>query len=114
MAALSGLSQVEQSPRYLAGRACDIEINRLRLPIGKQDQYASAFGGVNAITFEEEVSVRPVQLPQFKQELQRRLLLFSTGRTRQSSSILSQQREDIGRRADVTESMHRMKDIARI
>jgi D-glycero-alpha-D-manno-heptose-7-phosphate kinase len=81
----------------LAREACDIEINELREPIGKQDQYASAFGGLNLISFhsDESVSVEPVVMPPGKlRQMQDHLMVFFTGVTRSASSVLQEQRQN--------------------
>jgi len=78
----------------LAEMACDIEINRLREPIGKQDQYASAFGGISCLTFHRDhrVEVEPLRLStETIFGLEDNLLLFFTGVRRPSSSILKDQ-----------------------
>jgi D-glycero-alpha-D-manno-heptose-7-phosphate kinase len=82
----------------LARDACDIEINKLDEPIGKQDQYASAFGGLNLIRFHPsgEVYVDPIHLEEkIYKTLQRNLLLFYTGGERKASSILTEQKRDL-------------------
>jgi D-glycero-alpha-D-manno-heptose-7-phosphate kinase len=78
----------------LARLACDIEINRLGEPIGKQDQYIAAYGGIQMIRFmpDGDVFVDPVICStETKRELNRRLLLFYTGRTREARSVLERQ-----------------------
>lgn len=77
----------------LAEQASRIEIEALRMPIGKQDQYASAFGGINAIHFSaERVSVTPLSLsPEARSRLESSIMLFLTGLTHDSAAILSQQ-----------------------
>ncbi len=94
--------------------ASALEIDRLGMPIGKQDQYASAFGGVNAIEFREDaVEVMPLDLdPETVVALDERLLLFSTGSTRDSGTVLGQQRADTVHKAAVIEGLHRIKDLA--
>ena len=75
--------------------ACDIEINRLGEPIGKQDQYAAAIGGLNFIEFETDGTVRhsPVLLTyENSKRLQNNLYLFYTGQQRSASSVLSDQK----------------------
>src|SRR5947207_67861 len=74
--------------------ACEIEIGILGRPIGKQDQYAASFGGLNAITFAaRNVIVEPLALPPgVERALEARLRLFATGRTRDSAGILRRQR----------------------
>jgi D-glycero-alpha-D-manno-heptose-7-phosphate kinase len=78
----------------LAEESCEIEIGRCGEPIGKQDQYASAFGGFNFIRFhaDDRVEVTKVVCPaEVTAELQRRLIFFYTGVTRSASSLLSEQ-----------------------
>jgi D-glycero-alpha-D-manno-heptose-7-phosphate kinase len=92
LAAAQGLPLARQD---LAELACTIEIEKLSQPIGKQDQYASAFGGLNAIVFTADgVTVEPLWLPmETLERLQRNLLLFFTGSSRDASRILSQQKQ---------------------
>jgi D-glycero-alpha-D-manno-heptose-7-phosphate kinase len=80
--------------RELADQACDIEINRLGEPIGKQDQYIAAFGGISCLTFhkDHQVTVRPLRISmQTMFELEDNLLLFFTGFNRAAGSILGDQ-----------------------
>lgn len=82
------------SKEKLAQQACEIEIDRCGEPIGKQDQYAAAYGGLNLIRFhpDHSVSVDPVICkPEIKQQLEDSTLIFFTGRTRSASAILAQQ-----------------------
>lgn len=84
--------------RTLAEQACRIELEILDRPIGKQDQYISAFGGLRAIDFhpDDRIEVEPVRAgPDTLRRLENRLLLFFTGRTRSSSSILDHQQRRI-------------------
>src|SRR5215204_6871008 len=81
-------------PRELAEEACDIEINRLHEPIGKQDQYIAAFGGVTCFRFNRDDSVEawPLKLDtETLYNLEDNLLLFFTGYSRSASSILKEQ-----------------------
>ena len=91
--------------RTLAEQACQIELDILDRPIGKQDQYISAFGGLRAICFrpDEQVVVDHVRAaPDTLRRIQDRLLIFFTGRTRSSSTILDLQRRRIDQtRADL-------------
>lgn len=91
-----------------------LEIERLDMPIGKQDQYASAFGGLNAIEFTSGgVQVEPLNLPPDTiTALSSRLLLFSTGRTHDSSAILREQRASTQSDRQVIASLHRIKALA--
>lgn len=80
--------------QYCAEAACRVEIQRLQEPIGKQDQFASAFGGINLFRFnpDESVDVHPVVLTEEQLAfLEARLLLFFTGQTRQTRDILKEQ-----------------------
>ena len=83
--------------RSLAEQACHVEIGLLREPIGKQDQYAAAFGGLNLFEFnpDETVSVHPTRCSKNSQrELDENLLLFFTGLTRDSKSVLAKQKKN--------------------
>jgi D-glycero-alpha-D-manno-heptose-7-phosphate kinase len=76
----------------LASLACEIEIERCGEPIGKQDQYAAAYGGLNLIRFhaDDSVSVDPVICdPAVLGELEASTLVFYTGRTRSASAVLA-------------------------
>jgi D-glycero-alpha-D-manno-heptose-7-phosphate kinase len=78
----------------LAEESCLIELERCGEPIGKQDQYAAAFGGLNLIRFraDESVEVTKVICPaDALAELKRRLLFFYTGATRSASALLAEQ-----------------------
>ena len=82
------------SAEHLAQKACEIEIDILGDPIGKQDQYAAAYGGFNYIQFnnDESVFVSPIICKKEKKErLNKKLLLFYTGIERISSHILEEQ-----------------------
>jgi D-glycero-alpha-D-manno-heptose-7-phosphate kinase len=92
--ALEGLAGKKPSAEELAVAACDIEIARVKEPIGKQDQYASAFGGLNLIRFhpDERVEVRPIACSDAtRTALEHRLMLFYIGRERPASTILAEQ-----------------------
>jgi D-glycero-alpha-D-manno-heptose-7-phosphate kinase len=96
----------------LADRACAIEIDRCRKPIGKQDQYAAAYGGVCDIRFGpgDRVVVDQLALtPQVRRKVQAELLLFFTGVTRSANSILSEQTANI---ADRLPQLHQLRDLA--
>ena len=82
------------SPARLAELACDLEINRLHEPVGKQDQYIAAFGGITCFEFHEDDSVSATPLAisaETLYELEDNLLLFFTGYSRSASSILKDQ-----------------------
>lgn len=99
----------------VADLASWVEIDRLGRPIGKQDQYASAYGGLNQIAFRADgVTVRPLALaPRTLAALDERLLLFSTGRSRDSAAILGQQRHASGTDAATIARLGRLKGLAR-
>jgi D-glycero-alpha-D-manno-heptose-7-phosphate kinase len=85
----------------LAERACAIEIDRCRKPIGKQDQYAAAYGGVCDIRFGPGDRVVVDQLPltaQVRRGVQEELMLFFTGITRSANTILGEQTANISDR----------------
>ena len=86
--------------RALAEQACQIEIDILGKPIGRQDQYIVAFGNMRFITFGNgEIEVEKLKLsPEVKRRLNDTLLLFYTGKTRKSSDILSEQKANISHR----------------
>lgn len=82
----------------LAEQASNLEIDILNEPIGKQDQYAAAFGGLNYIKFnmDESVEVIPINISiDSKNKLEEDMLVFYTGNVRKASSILSKQKENI-------------------
>lgn len=86
------------SKDYLGATASHLEIDLLGEPIGRQDQYAAAFGGLNVIEFDKngEVRVSPVTIPRETfTALEERLLMFYTGSQRATSSILSDQSKRI-------------------
>jgi D-glycero-alpha-D-manno-heptose-7-phosphate kinase len=92
--ALSAFHRKPMHPAELAEMACDIEINRLHEPIGKQDQYIAAFGGVTAFTFgaDETVDVKPVGVSrEVLHRLEDHLLMFFTGYSRSAGAILIDQ-----------------------
>jgi len=96
------------TPARLAEEACCIEIDRLREPIGKQDQYIAAFGGMQFIRFNTDgsVSVDPVACPpETHQELGRRLMIFFTGITRNARDVLSRQKEQTAEKLAVLQQL---------
>jgi D-glycero-alpha-D-manno-heptose-7-phosphate kinase len=90
------------TPDQLAREACEIEIEILGKPIGKQDQYIAAFGGLRRFTFhpDDNVSVETVPLSEEKRRrFGESLLLFYTGITRKADTILAEQKDNIPARA---------------
>ncbi len=93
----------------LAQQACQIEIDLCKEPIGRQDQYIAAYGGLRLIDFSSKgVCVRDVWvLDEVLRELNESLLLLYTGQTRSSSEILTKQKENIPKRIKTLEEMRR-------
>ena len=86
------------SAEKLASLACETEINRIGSPIGKQDQYAAAYGGINYITFypDESVKVEKVLMKtNIKQQLEDNLLLIYVGGRHSANDILTYQQQAI-------------------
>jgi len=84
------------APAELAEQACDIELNKLGEPIGKQDQYIAATGGITAFTFHKDgrVEYRPCRISEETLfNLEDNLLLFFTGYSRSASGILKDQND---------------------
>jgi D-glycero-alpha-D-manno-heptose-7-phosphate kinase len=100
----------------VARLATRVELEKMGMPIGYQDQYASAFGGLNFIEFKgaDDVVVTPIRTPAGTLEgLQRNLLLFFTGTARDSSEILSRQRASTQQsQADVLGALMAVRDLA--
>ena len=92
----------------LARDACAIEIEILGKPIGVQDQYIAAYGGLRCFDFGPGpgVKVTPIKTTRTAlEDLDNMLMLFYTGKTRQASTILSQQKSGIGQNVEVLERM---------
>lgn len=99
----------------LAREACEIEINRCGKPIGKQDQYIAAYGGMQYIQFnpDESVYVDPLIIqPALKKTLQRRFMMFYTGITRSADAILTEQKANTESREEPMASLNRMVKMA--
>lgn len=116
VALLAGLNTLKRnfiSPLQLAEEACKVEIDLVGKPIGKQDQYATTFGGINKLHIDKtgEVTVIPFNLDsETIFELENRLLMFYTGQTRDANEILSEQSRKISEN-ESTEYMHKIKQI---
>jgi D-glycero-alpha-D-manno-heptose-7-phosphate kinase len=104
-----------KSSRQLAEEACAIEIDRLGEPIGKQDQYIAAFGGVTALTFGADGSVAVERVPvrdEVLDELETNLVILWSGVERPASVVLSEQGQRLRElEPDVVERMHAIKEI---
>jgi D-glycero-alpha-D-manno-heptose-7-phosphate kinase len=96
----------------LAREACEIEINTLKRPIGKQDQYIAAYGGLKAIKFckNDKVEVTDIDIESDpKRRLGSNLLLFFTHTTRKAATILEEQSQKV---MDKLEFHHKIKELA--
>ena len=103
------------SPEQLAQIACEIEIDILHSPIGKQDQYAAAYGGLNYINFypDESVEVTPLDIPKATfEELSKNLLLFFTGLSSDSNTVLSEQKKNTLNNNSVKKNLDLMTSLA--
>jgi D-glycero-alpha-D-manno-heptose-7-phosphate kinase len=102
------------SKERLAREACDIEIERLGEPIGKQDQYATAYGNINYIRFskDETVDVTPIFLTESsRKSLEEKLCLYYTGGERKASDILEEQKRNISNE-DKFSSLQKIVNLA--
>jgi D-glycero-alpha-D-manno-heptose-7-phosphate kinase len=99
----------------LAREACELEIDRLKEPIGKQDQYIAAYGGVSAMTFLPDGSVEVERLPlrdEVIDELESNLVIYYSGVERRASSVLKEQAKTIAdNKDDAVQRMHRIKAL---
>ena len=111
----------DASPQQLAEEACMIEIDILGQPIGRQDQYAAAFGGINSISFDTEgVHVRPIATS-CESSIEEEFTLVFTGLTRSASDVLREKPDNfddkIGRlrkirnQADLAEALLKSCDL---
>jgi len=103
------------SKEEVARLATRVELEKMGMPIGYQDQYASAYGGLNFMEFGEfGARVTPLRTPPGTREaLQQNLLLFFTGTARESSKILSQQRASAEQeQGDVVGALSAVRDLA--
>jgi D-glycero-alpha-D-manno-heptose-7-phosphate kinase len=103
------------SPKDLAEEACHIELNILKEPIGKQDQYIASYGGLSVFEFctNDEVKIRPLKISRETFHLMHdNLLLFSTGVIRSASAILKEQDDKTkGKDRAMVDSLHYIKDL---
>src|SRR5207237_4358198 len=103
------------TPHTIAEQACEIEIGRLGEPIGKQDQFIAAYGGVTCFRFHKNdtVDVRPVPVSEETlHNLEAGLVMFFTGTSRSASAILKDQ-DDRSKTKDgaMIENLHYVKDL---
>jgi D-glycero-alpha-D-manno-heptose-7-phosphate kinase len=102
-------------PAELAAQACEIELGRLKEPIGKQDQYIAAYGGITCFKFLKDGSVEawPLKISrETRDNLEDNLLLFFTGYSRNASAILQEQdRKSKANDQEMIENLHFIKDL---
>lgn len=103
------------SAHDLAGLACDVEINKLKKPIGKQDQYLAAHGGLLGINFcNNYIGVEKILCDKsLLQELQDNLFLVYTGIARSANEILSKQVENTKNNLDTKKAIKDIVEIAK-
>ena len=110
--ALYAFKGYRAGPEKLAQEACQIEIDALNEPIGKQDQYIAAYGGLQHIRFNADgtVVLNPVICPpETKRDLESHMMMFYTGKTRRSKDILEGQKANIPQKK---ETHDRVRDHA--
>ncbi|MBS2002098.1 MAG: hypothetical protein U0103_19640 [Candidatus Obscuribacterales bacterium] len=102
-------------PKELAEQACHIEIDLLKEPIGKQDQYIASYGGINCFEFARNGEVKAWPLKLSNEDLfnfEDNLLLFFTGYSRSAGSILEEQdKKTKGSDSEMVENLHFVKDL---
>ena len=102
-------------PQELAEQACHIEINLLKEPTGKQDQYIASYGGINCFEFQKNGEVKAWPLNLSSEDLfnlEDNLLLFFTGYSRSAGSILKEQDQKTkGSNTDMVENLHFVKSL---
>ena len=104
----------EATKAHLAQAACQVELDDLKEPIGKQDQYAAAYGGLNIFRFlpDGTVQAEPIALSsEGRHELESHLLLFYTGDQRSASAILAEQSKRTASEEDKQQVLDRMVDL---
>jgi D-glycero-alpha-D-manno-heptose-7-phosphate kinase len=114
--ALNHFKGVDVSNYNIAESACDIEINKLKAPIGKQDQYACASGGLNLIEFSKggKVTVSPIKMSNTDlRGLESHLIMFYTGITRSANTILTEQKSNMSS-YDKQRILSKMRDSAHV
>ncbi|MBN1448012.1 MAG: galactokinase [Bacteroidetes bacterium] len=112
---LNTLLRRDLSTQQLAEDACHIEIDLAGKPIGKQDQYAAAFGGILSMDIDPDGTVHPQPLDvehEAVAELEHRLMMFYTGIQRDANTILAEQGQKVSvSEEQATRGMHTIRDI---
>jgi len=104
------------SKEQLANEACELEIDILKEPIGKQDQYAAAYGNLNMITFcpDESVNVEPIIMPPEKmRKLEECLVMYYFGKSRPTREILDDQKKNVLNDKRKVDDLSKMAELAR-
>ncbi|QDO96352.1 galactokinase [Ferrovibrio terrae] len=115
--ALHSLKRNIVHPEELAEQACHIEIERLKDPIGKQDQYIAAYGGITCFRFQKDGKVKAWPLAiseETRHNLEDGLVMFFTGYSRRAADILKQQDDQTKSKADagaMVANLHYVKDL---
>jgi D-glycero-alpha-D-manno-heptose-7-phosphate kinase len=109
---------VDETPtaEQLAREACEIEIEILKKPIGVQDQYIAAYGGLRCFQFGpgRDIKVTAVKMSRtVLEDMDNMLMLFYTGKTRKAATILSEQKSNIAQKLDVLREMTRQAQEVR-
>jgi D-glycero-alpha-D-manno-heptose-7-phosphate kinase len=101
--------------QQIAETACRVEMNVLRRPVGKQDQYAAAFGGMNLYEFFRDGSVDVTRVNAAEEtirKLEQRIMLFSNGGRRNSSSVLAEQARRSVSDPETVDALNRLKEMS--
>lgn len=104
---------IQRSTEELAREACEIELEKVKSPIGIQDQYIAAYGGLKRFNFRKDgnVEVKPIAIPESKfRQLSHNLMLFYTYKTRKSETILRAQSNNIGKKQEELLGLKRFVD----
>ncbi|HUI00964.1 MAG TPA: hypothetical protein VLX56_04995 [Nitrososphaerales archaeon] len=113
--ALYAHQRVVKTPEEVAEAACDIAMNRLREPSGKQDEYTASLGGIRAYEIDRlgRVSSKELRISEStRSELEYGILMFYTGITRKAADVLGAQQAKVAKKGgDAVEKMHRIKAI---
>lgn len=91
----------------LAQEASEIEIDILKKPIGYQDQYIAAYGGLRAIYFQpNKIEIENIQLEEYiKEDFDNHLMLYFTGKQRKSAGILKEQKDNVSKKIEILKKM---------
>ena len=113
--ALNIQKNIKMTKHQLAELCCDIEINRLKEPVGKQDQYASVFGGINQLIFKKNTAVKVKKININNKTinlLEKKLVLYFTGFTRSASKVLNDQKvRSIKKEDEIINNLNKIKEI---